>query len=275
MTKMARKKGKEVPIRVGRRGEGAHNVGTEKEGAASMLARGEEKVSPMGYTREEESVDRPGRYKSPLEEIRHELRELWGGPPYERGDKLPATLSREECRQLMTAYLEGKQAFRNNLISRILYATGLRGEELENLKVCDLLYDQGTIFIRAGKGDKDRYVCCDEETFGMIRRWCEEQKKGLADPVIGVSVRQIRRIVEEAGTLTGISQKYEAMGRVFSSHSLRHAFATHSYENGMRTLTLKKLMGHEFLSTTEMYLYTSMRYEVEEFKTVGPLGKTR
>jgi len=238
-----------------------------------MARKKREEVSTRVDSREEESEDRPRRYRSALEEIRHELLEIWGGPPYERGDKLPATLSREECRQLMTAYLEGKWAFRNNLISRILYATGMRGEELENLKVCDLLYDQGTIFIRAGKGDKDRYVCCDEETFKMIRQWCEGEKKDLADPVIGVSVRQIRRIVEEAGEITGISQKYEAMGRVFSSHSLRHAFATHCYENGMRTLTLKKLMGHEFLATTEIYLYTSMRYEVEEFKKVGPLGK--
>jgi integrase/recombinase XerD len=221
---------------------------------------------------QEEAAERPGRYRSALEEIRHELRELWGGPPYERGDKLPATLAREECHQLMTAYKKGKWAFRNNLVSRIFYATGMRGEELENLKACDLFDSQGTIFIRAGKGDKDRYVCCDEETFKLIRQWCEEQKKGLADPVIGLSVRQLRRIVEEAGEITGISQKYAAMDRVFSSHSLRHAFATHCYENGMRTLTLKKMMGHEFLATTEIYLYTSMRYEVEEFKKVGPLG---
>jgi len=131
----------------------------EKKKVITRVIRQEEKLPTNVGSREEESEERPGRYKSPLEEIRHELRELWGGPPYERGDKLPATLSREECRQLMTAYLEGKWAFRNNLISRILYATGLRGEELENLKVCDVLYDQGTIFIRAGKGDKDRYVC--------------------------------------------------------------------------------------------------------------------
>ncbi|MDQ7827048.1 MAG: tyrosine-type recombinase/integrase [Candidatus Eremiobacteraeota bacterium] len=231
------------------------------------------KVGTQVPRRKEETDERPGRYRSALEEIRHELRELWEGPPYERGDKLPATLSREECRQLMTAYTKGKWAFRNNLISRVLYATGLRGEELENLKVCDVNYDQGTIFVRSGKGDKDRYVCCDGETFALIRKWGEEQKKGLEDAVIGLTVRQIRRIVEEAGELTGIAKKYEAMGRVFSSHSLRHAFATHCYENGMRTLTLKKMMGHEFLATTEVYLYTSMRYEVEEFKRVGPLGR--
>ncbi len=253
-------------------GSGDRNMGERKK--KKKMAVGEERSRRDRDKEEvaEEAAERPGRYSSALEEIRHELRELWGGPPYDRGDKLPATLAREECRELMTAYKEGKWAFRNNLISGIFYATGMRGEELENLQVCDLFYDQGTIFVRAGKGDKDRYVCCDEETFRLIRQWCEEQKKGLADPVIGLSVRQIRRIVEEAGEITGIAQKYAAMGRVFSSHSLRHAFATHCYENGMRTLTLKKLMGHEFLTTTEIYLYTSMRYEVEEFKKVGPLG---
>ena len=53
--------------------------------------------------RKDDEEDQPRRYRTALEEIRHELRELWGGPPYDRGDKLPATLAREECRQLMTA----------------------------------------------------------------------------------------------------------------------------------------------------------------------------
>lgn len=247
------------------------DVAEEKDQMTEGTQKGRRKGTVARAAREE-GEERPGKYRSALEEIRHELREIWGGAPYDRGDRLPATLSREECRLLMAAYTEGKWAFRNNLISRILYATGLRGEELENLKVCDLLDGQGTIFVRAGKGDKDRYVCCDEETFRLIRQWCESEKKGLSDAVIGLSVRQIRRVVEEAGEKTGISAKYEAMGRVFSSHSLRHAFATHCYENGMRTLTLKKVMGHEFLATTEVYLYTSMRYEVEEFKRVGPMG---
>ena len=63
----------------------------------------------------------------------------------------------------------------------------------------------------------------------------------LSDNIFKISIRQLRRIVEKAGTITGISEKYEAMNRVFSAHSLRHAFATHCYENGMRIFTLKKL----------------------------------
>ena len=96
--------------------------------------------------------------------------------------------------------------------------------------------DLWTIFIREGKGGKDRYVCADPETFEMLKAWQEEGNKSPYDSVPGVKVRQIRRIVEKAGDMTGVSQKYDAMDRVFSAHSFRHAFATHLYENGMSIL---------------------------------------
>ena len=102
-----------------------------------------------------------GKYKSAIAEIKAELKSEFGTLPdnwsWTRDRKLPATLSREECQALMTAYKEGKLAVRNNLIIRVLYATGLRAEELENLKFCDIFYDNKTVFVRAGKGDKDRY----------------------------------------------------------------------------------------------------------------------
>jgi len=62
--------------------------------------------------RKDDEEDRPRRYRIALEEIRYELREFWGGPPYDRGDKLPATLAREECRQLMTAYTSGNPLYK-------------------------------------------------------------------------------------------------------------------------------------------------------------------
>lgn len=214
-----------------------------------------------------------GRFKTMEEEIRNELRELKGASgEFGRGMKLPVVLSREECQKLITAFTEGKFAFRNNLIVRVLYAAGLRIEELENLKFCDLSYETGTIFIRSGKGDKDRYVCADQGTLEMLRTWQGQEGKKLEDSVFGLTLRQLRRIVEKAADIVGIPQRYRAMDRVFSPHSLRHAFATHSYENGMRVLTLKKLLGHEFLGTTEIYVFTGMKYDVEEYRRTGPLG---
>ena len=206
------------------------------------------------------------------EEIRHELkRELKELVTWARGRerKLPATLSRQECHALMTVFKKGRLAFRNNLIIRTLYATGMRVEELSNLKFCDINYDSQTIFIRSGKGNKDRYCCVDKGTLELLRKWQDD--KGYGDAVFGVSKRQIRKIVEEAGTMTGVSQKFDAMGRVFSCHSLRHSFATHSFENGMRVPTLRMLLGHEHLGTTMIYLYTAKKYDVLEYNRTNPI----
>ncbi len=159
-------------------------------------------------------------FKDYKDEIRHELKREFNISLKDwdvvKGRKLPATLSRGECVALMTAHKEGvhRLAFRNNLIVRMLYATGMRVEELQNLKFCDVNYDSYTVFVRAGKGDKDRYVCIEGGTLEMVRKW--QEGKGLSESVFGLTVRQLRRVVEKAGDLTGISEKYDAMGRVFS-----------------------------------------------------------
>ena len=188
-----------------------------------------------------------------------------------KGKKLPATLTREECKTLIQFYKKGKLGPRNRLILRLLYATGMRIDELTNLRFADIFYDNRTIFVREGKGNKDRYVCVDDRTLEMLHRFQEHEGKKISDPVFDIGLRQIRRVVEKAGSKTGISAKYEAMGRYFSPHSLRHSFATHSFENGMRTFTLKKLLGHEYLGTTEIYLYCSTRYDEEEYRRTNPV----
>jgi site-specific recombinase XerD len=209
-------------------------------------------------------------YKSPQEEfeaeLKPELREIKA-----KENKLPAVLSRKEFRELIPAFKRGKLAFRNNLIVRLFYATGMRVEELEGLRFCGLSYDthRRTIFVRSGKGGKDRYCCADERTFNQLREW--QRGKKLEDPVCGVKKRQIKRVVEKAGELTGISQKYDAMDRVFSCHSFRHAFATHSCENGMSIFTLKKLLGHEYLNTTAIYIHLSMEAAGKEYSETNPL----
>lgn len=229
----------------------------------------EEQFLTEGWDKEERETEEPlKRFKNVAEEIRSELKEIKGAGELGRGMKLPVVLSREECQKLITAFIKGKFAFRNNLISRILYSTGMRVEELEQLRFCDINYETQTVFIRSGKGDKDRYTCADEETLKLLKKWQEGKK--LENPVIGLTVRQLRRIVEKAGELTGVPEKYKGMDRVFSTHSLRHAFATHSYENGMRTLTLKKLLGHEYLGTTQIYVYTAMKYDVMEYVRTNP-----
>jgi len=215
------------------------------------------------------------KYKSAQDEIRWELREEFGGLPekygWTRDRLLPATLSGEECRALMTAFTKGKFARSNNLVLRTFYSTGMRIEEMENLRFCDVNFGRKEVFVRAGKGEKDRYTVADSETLRQLKAWMEDEGKKLEDSVFGILLRQIRRVVEEAGKITGISEKYEAMGRVFSAHSLRHAFATHCYEAGMRLPTLQKLLGHDYILTTMIYLYVSHKSDIEEYERTHPL----
>jgi integrase len=229
-----------------------------------------------GQGEQPEDIEQAGRkYKSAIAEIKAELKKEFGKLPadwsWNRDRKLPATLSREECQALMTAYKKGKLAVRNNLIIRTLYATGLRAEEIENLRFCDIFYDNKTVFVRAGKGDKDRYCAIDRGTLEQLKAW--QEGKGLEESVFGITLRQIRRVVEGAGEMTGISAKYEAMGRVFSTHSMRHAYATHCYENSMRLPTLQRFLGHEYILTTMVYLYTAQRYDVIEYGRTHPLER--
>lgn len=204
-----------------------------------------------------------------LEEIpnAHELSKL------ELSRLLPAVLTREECRILLDFYsADDTNGQRNGLILRVFYATGVRISEIAVLQYCDIFWDSNLVFIRSGKGSRDRYVCIDDVTLEMLKAFQEEegQAENPEVEIFDISVRQIRRVVEKAGDETGIAAKYDAMNRVFSAHSFRHAFATHSYENGMRIFTLKKLLGHEYLGTTEIYIHTATNYDWMEYERSNP-----
>ena len=151
---------------------------------------------------------------------------------------------------------------------RLLYTTGMRIGELDNLKFCDVNYDDQRIFIRAGKGDKDRYVLTDKRTLEELKEW--QGDKQVSERVVGIRIRQLRRVVERAGAITGIAAKYEAMGRTYSPHCFRHAFATHLYEQGTSLFVIKKLLGHEYLTTTEIYVTCSMETMRKEYNKFNP-----
>ena len=199
-------------------------------------------------------------YNSAKDEYYAELVSELGDEEALKGGKLPAVPTREEVRQILEVAEPGRDA----MILRLFYATGIRLAELTARQFCDIFYSERTIFIRSGKEDKDRYVCADPKTFEMLRAWQGDQGPDVL--IFDVSDRQVQRIVDKYGEMTGISQKYEAMGRSFSPHSFRHAFATHCAENGMDLFTLKKLMGHAFLETTELYVATSMEKARKEYE---------
>lgn len=169
-----------------------------------------------------------------------------------RGEHLPAVPTREEVRALM----EAPDNDRDKLILRTFYATGMRVGEMAELKFADIRHDEQRIHVRSGKGDLDRYVLADPRTMQLLA--AHRGERALADNVF-LSVRRLHQIVADAAEKTGLLAKYHAIDRFLSPHSLRHAYATHTYENGMDLFTLKKLLGHAYLDTTEIYIATSVR----------------
>lgn len=210
---------------------------------------------------------RKATYRAMDREIAAELADEIGEVPIEMAVKqLPAVPSVREVRTLLDC---ARVEPRDYLMLRIFYSTGVRVAELSGLVFADVSQDDETIFVREGKGGYDRYVLIDARTLKLIHEW--QGSRPVSDSIIDLQPRQMGRIVHEYGRLAGLVQKYEAMGRSFSPHSLRHAFATHRYDAGMDLGTIQKLLGHRFLTTTMIYVQTSMRHLRKEYDRTDTL----
>ena len=157
---------------------------------------------------------------------------------------------------------------RDYLMIRILYFAGLRRHELLGLRVGDVLWDLRTLFIRAGKGDKDRYVLLDSTTLALLREWV-----GSAPPEQQIfpishfwSDNNFKKYAEQCG----LYQSFKARGLRLSVHSMRHAFATHHYERGLEFWIVLSLLGHTFIETTAVYLRTASRQIATAYSSSNP-----
>ena len=195
-------------------------------------------------------------------ELGHEIQAKRKGLP------LPVAPTPKDIQDLFEAT---KNHQRNYLIIRTLYASGVRREELTNIRVADLYPDRNIIFVRQGKYDKDRYVFIDEETSRLLADYTKDFL--LTDPIFDLSTRTINRVVNAAAEKTGLRQRLQAMGHNFTPHSLRHAYATHMYEQGADTFVLKTLLGHLFLRTTKTYVHIGINALSDRYFHNHPLAK--
>ena len=184
----------------------------------------------------------------------------------EAGDRLAAVLTVDEMRNYLNAAKKNK---RDYLMLRLFYASGMRLEEVDNLLVGDIHFDTCKIFVRFGKGDKDRYVLVDQETCDLLAEWCYSMKE--SDQVFDLGERQIARRVKHWGQKLGFVERFDAIGRRFSSRSLRHTMATHLYEGGADLMMIKELLGHIHLSTTEIYVHIGVGMMADRYRAAHPL----
>ena len=176
------------------------------------------------------------------------------------GRKLPDTLSEAEIDRLIQAIdLGHPQGERNRAIVETLYGCGLRVSELTSLKISDLFFDEG--FVRVtGKGDKQRFVPIVGSTIDYIEGY-RQQVRALQqiDPDHSDILFLNRRgkALTRAMLFTLVRQLAEKAGidKKISPHTFRHSFATHLLENGADLRAIQQMLGHESITTTEVYTH--------------------
>jgi integrase/recombinase XerD len=178
--------------------------------------------------------------------------------------RLPAhILSRDEVEQVMRLAVVhgGEKGVRDRAIIETLYSSGIRRGELVNLKLYDVDLKSGSLFIREGKGKKDRYVPLGSRAIHWIRRYVEEVRPELViEPDLGYLFLHEFGEPFEKNRLSDLVKKYlRAAGvEAGSCHLFRHAMATQMLENGADIRFIQAILGHAQLTTTEIYTHVTI-----------------
>ena len=176
------------------------------------------------------------------------------------GRKLPDTLEEKEIDQLIAAIdLSKPEGERNRAILETLYGCGLRVSELTNLKISDLFFDEGFIKV-TGKGDKQRFVPIVNSTKKYIDIYRNEIRlhlniqTGYEDTLF---LNRRGKQLTRAMIFTIIKQLAEKIGlkKRISPHTFRHSFATHLLQNNADLRSIQLMLGHESITTTEIYVH--------------------
>ncbi|MDN3723419.1 site-specific tyrosine recombinase XerD [Aequorivita sp. SDUM287046] len=191
------------------------------------------------------------------------------------GRKLPDTLALSEIDALITAIdLSSKQGERNRAILETLYGCGLRVSELTNLKISDLFFDEGFIKV-SGKGDKERLVPIGpttEKYINIYRKEIRVHQKIKPQAMDTLFLNQHGSPLTRAMIFTIVKRLAEKTGirKNISPHTFRHSFATHLLENGADLMAIQQMLGHESITTTEIYTHVDRRHLSEVINKFHP-----
>jgi len=183
-----------------------------------------------------------------------------------RGEKrLPKHIltASEAERVLALPPLDEPLGLRDRALLEVFYSTGMRRMEAVGLKLYDLDAERGTVFIRQGKGKKDRMVPMGARAFAWVARYLEEARPKLATmPDDGTVFLTNLGTPFEAGRLTQLVRDYidaAETGKRGACHLFRHTCATLMHEGGADIRFIQQLLGHAELSTTQIYTQVSIR----------------
>ena len=185
---------------------------------------------------------------------------------------LPEVLTLEEIEQMISALDMSKaESHRNRAIIEILYGSGLRVSELVNLHLSDIYRSEGYMRI-IGKGNKQRLVPLSSVANEWLGYWLEDRAKLDVKPEFSdiAFLNRYGRQLTRAMIFTIIKQLAHAAGiqKTISPHTLRHSFATHLLQNGADLRIIQDLLGHEDITTTEIYTHieiSDLRAAIEKY----------
>ena len=183
------------------------------------------------------------------------------------GRKLPDTLSTDEIDALIGAIDlsdQNKEGHRNKAMLETLYGCGLRGSELVSLKISDLFFEEGFLKV-SGKGNKERFVPIGNLTQKYIELYRNTKRvelkiqKGHEDTLfLNRRGRQLTRAMIFT-IIKDLAVKIN-LHKTISPHTFRHSFATHLLENGADLRSIQLMLGHESITTTEIYVHLDRRH---------------
>jgi len=190
------------------------------------------------------------------------------------GRKLPDTLSIQDIDNLIAAVdLSKEEGERNRALLETLYGCGLRVSELTSLKISDLFFDEGFIKI-TGKGNKQRFVPICEVTmkyidFYKLKRNHLKIQKGHEDTLF---LNRRGKQLTRAMIFTIIKDLAVAinLNKSISPHTFRHSFATHLLENGADLRAIQLMLGHESITTTEIYVHLDRKHLTQIMNSFHP-----
>jgi integrase/recombinase XerD len=203
--------------------------------------------------------------------IKKDLMTFIRHPKYSR--PLPKIISEETAFKLQNAiekFKKEKSKIQAKLMVYLLYGSGLRVSELISLKRNSIVDSK---FIRVfGKGSKERIVPFAHEVLSIVNEWntlCGKSIWMFPSPhsTKHITRQRVFQILKQVAEFAGID-----LVRI-SPHVLRHAFATHILDNGADLLSVKKMLGHQDIATTEIYTHVSRKKLKEVVQKFHPLGE--
>ncbi|NNE76818.1 MAG: site-specific tyrosine recombinase XerD [Pricia sp.] len=191
------------------------------------------------------------------------------------GRKLPDTLSENEINTIIEAIdLSKAEGERNRAMLETLYGCGLRVSELVNLKISDLYFEEDFIKV-TGKGDKQRFVpisSINKKYIGIYQneiRVHQNIQKGFEDILF---LNRRGKQLTRAMVFTIIKQLVERIGlqKNISPHTFRHSFATHLLQNGADLRAIQQMLGHQSITTTEVYVHVDRTHLADVINKYHP-----